>query len=53
MRWSRIAAQLGKLAARFAELFASNIRNQRTRRAYARTIGGFLARCPARGGSVQ
>lgn len=34
---------------RFAEFFASNIRNVHTRRAYARTIGEFLQWCRTRG----
>ena len=47
-----VAAGDERAPTRFVEFFASNIRNQHTRRAYARTIGEFLEWCRRRGVSA-
>ncbi len=44
-----VAAAGDRVATRFLEFFASTIRNQHTRRAYARATGDFLAWCEAHG----
>jgi site-specific recombinase XerD len=42
-----IAAAGDRASLRFLEFFAANIRNPHTRRAYARPVAGFMARCDA------
>src|SRR4030088_2848318 len=44
-----IAASGERASMRFLELFAANIRNQHTRRAYARAADEFLAWCASIG----
>ncbi|MGH6794840.1 MAG: hypothetical protein ACREDM_00495 [Methylocella sp.] len=43
-----IAAVGERAQMRFCEFFAANIRNPRIRRAYARAVQEFLARCKTR-----
>lgn len=44
-----VAAAGERAGIRFLEFFASNIRNQHTRRAYSQAVAGFLAWCEAAG----